>query len=130
MGDRRRIHRGLAALSVYCLLTGASFIALLQLCERCGMDNAYLGEVFLGLIIAFMGLLFGLTWLITARREGLRGIAAGAIAGFAAGGVIVAIGATRTLVPPALEPIELLTVAAGFALAVFLARVDGRGARV
>ena len=86
-------------------------------------DNAYLGEFFLGLIIVLMGVLFGLAWLITARREGLRGLAAGAISGSAAGGVIVAIGATRTLVPPALEPIELLIVAAGFAAAVLLARV-------
>ena len=88
------------------------------------MDNAYLGEVFLGLIIAFMGLLFGLMWLITARREGLRGLAAGGLSGLAVGSVVVVIGATRTLVPPALSPIELVLIAAGFASTVLLARVD------
>lgn len=127
MKDRSRTHRGLAALSAFCLASGASFLLLLQLCERCGMDNAYLGEVFLGLIIVFMGVLFGLAWLVTARREGLRGLAAGAIPGLAVGAVIVVIGATRTLVPPALAPIELLLLIAGGIATVLLSRIGPAG---
>ena len=118
------MHRILAALSVYCLLSGASFAALLQLCARCSSDNAYLGEVFLLLILVLLGVILGLTWLITARREALRGLAAGGLSGLAVGSLVVAIGTTRTLVPPALSLIELVLIAAGFASTVLLARVD------
>jgi hypothetical protein len=92
------------------------------MCERCGMDNAYLGEVFLGLILILMGGLLGLTWLVTARREGRRGFAAGAVPGVAFGAVIIALGVTRSFVPPALSAIELVLLFAGAAITVMFSR--------
>jgi len=121
---RDRTHRGLAALAIYCLVAGASFLTLLQLCTRCGMDNAYLGEVFLGLILILMGVILLLTWLVLARRQGMRGAVAGGVSGIAVGSVVVVIGATRTLVPPALEVIELIVIVAGFASTMLLSRVE------
>lgn len=129
MKDRSRTHRGLAALATYCLISGASFLLLLRICERCGGDNAYLGELFLGLILLLMGLVFGLTWFVTARREGRRGLAAGAVPGVAFGAVIVALGATRMFVPPALSVIELLLLAVLGAMTVAFSRVDERPTR-
>ena len=124
MTTRDRTHRGLAALAVYCLVAGASFLTLLQLCTRCGMDNAYLGEVFLGLILILMGVIFLLTWVLMARRQGVRGAVAGGVSGIAVGSVVVVIGATQTLVPPALEAIELIVIVAGFLSTVLLSRVE------
>lgn len=114
----------LAALAMYCLISGGSFLLLLQLCELCGMDDAYLGEVFLGLILLLMGLVFALTWLVTARREGRRGIAAGAVPGIAFAAVIVSLGATRVFVPPALSAIELVLLIVGAVATIALSRVD------
>ncbi len=88
------------------------------------MDNAYLGEVFLGLILILMGGLLALTWLVTARREGRRGFAAGAVPGLASGAVIVVLGATRMFVPPALSAIELVLLSAGAAVTVMLSRSE------
>jgi hypothetical protein len=124
MKDRSRTHRGLAALATYCVAIGASLLLLLRLCERCGMDNAYLGEVFLGLILILMGGLLALAWLVTARREGRRGFAAGAVPGVAFGTAIVVLGATRTFVPPALSAIELLLLFLGGAVTVMLFRSE------
>ena len=86
------------------------------------MDNAYLGDVFLGLILILMGGLLALTWLITARREGRRGFAAGAVPGVAFGAVIVVLGATRMFVPPALSVVELVLLLAGAAVTVMFSR--------
>ena len=124
MTARDRLHRGLAALATYCLVAGASFLTLLQLCTRCGTDNAYLGEVFLGLILILMGVIILLTWLVIARRQGVRGVIAGGVSGIALGSVVLVIGATQTLVPPALEMIELIVIVAGFASTVLLSRVE------
>ncbi len=122
MKDRSGTQRGLAALATYCLVSGPSFFALLQLCERCGMDNAYLGEVFLGLIVTFMGLLFALTWLVAARREGQRGFMVGIVPGLAVAVVIVVVGVTRMLFPPALSTVELVLLTAGAAATVVMSR--------
>jgi Na+/proline symporter len=116
--------RGLAALATYCLVTGPSFFVLLQACERCGMDNAYLGEVFLGLILSLMGIVFGLTWLVAARRGGRRGLAVGAVPGLAVAAVILSVGATRTLVPPALSLLELILLLAGAVATIVMSRTD------
>ena len=124
MTARDRTHRGLAALAIYCLVAGASFLTLLQLCTLCGMDNAYLGEVFLGLILILMGVILVLTWLVVARRQAISGAIAGGVSGLAVAGVVVVIGATRTLLPPALEVIELIVIVAGFVSTVFLSRVE------
>jgi len=121
MNDRSGTPRGLAALATYCLFVGASLLMQLQLCERCGMDNAYLGEVFLGLILLLMGVVFGLTWLVIARREG-RGFAIGAIPGVAVAAVILAVGTTRTLLPPALSVMELLLLIAGVIATLVISR--------
>ena len=126
MAARDLTHRRLAALAVYCLVAGASFLTMLQVCTRCGMDNAYLGEVFLGLIIGLMGVIFGLTWLIMARREGIRGLVAGGLSGIAVACVVLAIGATQTLVPPALSAMELVVIAAGVVSTVALTSVPSR----
>jgi Na+/proline symporter len=114
--------RTLAALATFCLLVGASLLLLLQLCARCGQDNAYLGEVLFGLILILLGVIFGLAWLVAARREGLRGLAAGAVTGVAVGAVIVVIGATRTVVPVALEIVELVLLIAGVVATIIVAR--------
>lgn len=122
MDDPYRTPRGLAALATYCLLTGLSFFALFRLCERCGMDNAYLGEVFLGLIVTLMGALLALTWLVVGRHEARRGVVVGAVPGVAVAALIVALGATRILFPPALSVIELVLLAAGGAATVAMSR--------
>ena len=124
MKDRSRTHRGLAALATYCLTIGASLVLQQVLCARCLMDNAYMGEGLLGLVFVFMGVLFGLTWLLASRREGGRGFVAGAIPGVVFGAAIVIFGATRIFVPPALSAVELLLFAVGAALTVALSRAD------
>lgn len=93
------------------------------------MDNAYLGEVFLGLIVLLMGLVFGLTWLVIARREGRRGLAAGAVPGIAFGAATLALGATRMFVPPALSVIELVLLTVFGAVTVAFSRADPRATR-
>jgi Na+/proline symporter len=90
------------------------------------MDNAYLGEGLLGLVCVFMGVLFGLTWLVASRREGGRGFVAGAIPGVAFGAAIVVFGATRMFVPPTLPAVELFLFIVGAALTVALSRVSGQ----
>ena len=90
------------------------------------MDNAYLGEGLLGALFVFMGVLFGLTWLVASRREGRRGFVAGAIPGAVFGAAIVVFGATRMFVPPALPPVELFLFTVGAALTVMLSRASGQ----
>ena len=124
MADRHRLHRRLAAFASYFLLAGASLMAMLGACARCGSDNAYLGEVLIGFILVFVGVVSGLTWLIMARREGIRGLVAGGLPGIAVGFVVIAIGATQTLVPPVLSAMELVVVAAGVVAATLLSRVE------
>ncbi len=111
----------MAALATYWLTVGASFFLMFRFCERCSMDNAYLGEVLLGALSVVIGLLVTVSWLVAARREARRGLAAGGVAGIGVAAVIVVIGSTRTLVPPALFPMELLLLIVGGAATVAFA---------
>ena len=70
-----------------------------------------------------MGLVFGLTWAVVARRQG-RGFAVGTIPGIAVAAVIIAIGVTRTLVPPALTVMDLLVLTAGAVATVVMSRTE------
>lgn len=115
MRDQLRPHPLISTFATYSLISGASNFLLLRLCERCAQDNAYLGQLFLGLLCIILGVVFGLLWLIAARREGSSGFAVGAIAGVAVGGVFVVLGSTRVLTPPALEFVELLLLIVGAA---------------
>ncbi len=121
MKDRSGTHRMMAALATYWLTVGASFFLMFRFCERCSMDNAYLGEVLLGALSVVIGLLVTVSWLVAARREARRGLAAGGVAGIGVAAVIVVIGSTRTLVPPALFPMELLLLIVGGAATVAFA---------
>ncbi len=69
-----------------------------------------------------MGLLFALTWLVAARREGRRGFTVGIVPGLAVAAVIVLVGATRLLFPPALSTVELVLLVAGTAATVAMSR--------
>ena len=76
----------------------------------------------LGLVCFVFGVVFGLIWLIAARREGHRGFAVGAIPGVAVGAVFVVLGSMRTLTPPALEAVELPLLIVGAAGTMTFAR--------
>jgi len=105
----------------YLLIVGASFFLLFQLCGRCSSDNAYLGEVLLGLLSTVLGVLFGLAWVAASRRDGRRGLVVGAIPGVAVAVVIVVISSSRTLVPPANFPVELALLVIGAVTTLALA---------
>lgn len=116
---RSPTHRGIAALATYWLAVGASFFLLLQLCEReCQGDNLFAAS--LGLLFVFLGVLFGLAWLVASRREGRRGFAVGAIPGLAVGALIVVLGSTP-LLASALFPVGLILLIVGVAATVAFA---------
>ena len=103
----------LAAVATYALVSGLSFFVQLTLCARCGSDNAYLGEVLLGALLAFVGVVLGLTWFALSRRDGATGIRMGLVPAVGVAAVIVLVGAAQILVPPVLALAELVVVIAG-----------------
>ena len=105
--------RDLAALAAYSLVAGVCFFLLFQVCGRCGQDNAYIPEFFLGGILVLIGLVSGATWLARGRSGGSRGLAVGAVVGIVVGAVIIALGASRVVIPPVLTLIELVLLIVG-----------------
>jgi hypothetical protein len=111
-----------AGCASYLLIVGASFFLMFQVCPRCSSDNAYLGEVLLGVLSLALGLIVGLAWVAASRRDGRRGFVAGAIPGVAVAAVILAITASRTLVPPANFAVELVLLVVGATTTLAIAR--------
>ena len=105
--------RDLAALAAYSLLAGICFFLLFLVCGRCGQDNAYIPEYFLGVILVLIGLVSGAIWFVRGRAGGSRGLAVGAVAGIVVGAVIIALGASRAIIPPTLTVIELVLLIVG-----------------